>query len=304
MKFLSLRTLSYGLALVGVPVAATALYIQLGNPGMPDHPLEQRRSDQTQTMSQVQVEALVAGRVRETSTQDTDPEFINLIKQLQTRIIQTGGDVRGYELLGGALARVQRYREAADAFAQAASLSNEPRHKVLQLENMFAAADGYMSHDAIVLLESVKDFDNFRISYYQGVVAAQKGNLKDAAQIWTQTLQRTDVPAQLAQTLDQQIQQANQEIGLNTPTTEAVENYRNMTPEERDIMVNNMVSGLADKLDNNPDDLAGWLQIIQAYHVLERKEEAAKALATARKFFMDNPQALGRLTLLDAQLNP
>jgi len=303
MKLTSVRCISYGVAFIVVPAAAIALYLTLGSPDIPDHPLEERRNSQTETLSQVQVESLVAGRARTTQIEPISKEFLFLISQLEQRIDQSGGDTRGSELLGGAHARTNNYKDAWRAFEQAALRSNEPRHKILQLENMFAAADGYMSADSITLLNDVKDFDNFRIPYYKGVVQAQKGNLKEAAQMWADLLKRTDVPAPLAQTLSQQIQQANQEIGLNTPSDAALHTAAQMTDKERSVMIDGMVSGLAQKLEDTPNDLPGWLQLIQAYAVLGRTEDAGVALTEARKVFSDQPEALARLTIIDAQIN-
>ena len=41
-----------------------------------------------------------------------------------------------------------------------------------------------------------------------------------------------------------------------------------MSDEDRDAMIRSMVQRLADRLADNPDDLAGWRQLAKAYEVL------------------------------------
>lgn len=63
-----------------------------------------------------------------------------------------------------------------------------------------------------------------------------------------------------------------------------------------------MVQRLADRLAQNSDDLAGWLKLVRAYSVLDRKDEAAKALEQAKTEFSGDNQALQQLDALAAEL--
>jgi cytochrome c-type biogenesis protein CcmH len=55
-------------------------------------------------------------------------------------------------------------------------------------------------------------------------------------------------------------------------------------------------------LEQRGDDLAGWLKLVRAYSVLDRKDDALKALARARSQFTGNAQALQQLDRLAAEL--
>ena len=68
-----------------------------------------------------------------------------------------------------------------------------------------------------------------------------------------------------------------------------------MTPEARQQMIGTMVARLAGRLEQNPDDLPGWLRLIRAYGVLGKMDDAKKALATARTTFAKDPAALSQL---------
>ena len=56
-----------------------------------------------------------------------------------------------------------------------------------------------------------------------------------------------------------------------------------------------MVSRLADRLDENPDDVTGWSRLIQSYMVMGRKDQASDALNRALGHFADNETATNTL---------
>jgi len=58
----------------------------------------------------------------------------------------------------------------------------------------------------------------------------------------------------------------------NTPPS-----LENMTPEDRVAMVESMVSGLAARLQANPDDTEGWRMLARSYGVLGEAEDSAAA---------------------------
>ena len=62
------------------------------------------------------------------------------------------------------------------------------------------------------------------------------------------------------------------------------------------------LQGLAARLDQQGDDLPGWLKLVRAYSVLDRKDDAQKALARAKSQFSGNTQAIEQLDALAAEL--
>jgi cytochrome c-type biogenesis protein CcmH len=67
-------------------------------------------------------------------------------------------------------------------------------------------------------------------------------------------------------------------------------------------MIAAMVDGLAERLQRDGRDLAGWLRLVNAYAVLDRKDDARAALAKARSHFPGDEQALARLSALAQSL--
>ena len=55
---------------------------------------------------------------------------------------------------------------------------------------------------------------------------------------------------------------------------------------------------VADRLAKEGDDLSGWLKLVRAYAVLDRKTDALKALERAKSQFSGKPQALEQLDTL------
>jgi cytochrome c-type biogenesis protein CcmH len=75
-----------------------------------------------------------------------------------------------------------------------------------------------------------------------------------------------------------------------------------MNPGDRQAMIETMVQRLADRLTQNGDDLAGWLKLVRAYTVLDRKDDALKALGKAKTQFSGNAAALRELDALASEL--
>ena len=53
-------------------------------------------------------------------------------------------------------------------------------------------------------------------------------------------------------------------------------------------MIEQMVQRLAARLDQDGSDLPGWLKLVRAYSVLDRKDDAVKALQRAKSQFNGN----------------
>ena len=54
-------------------------------------------------------------------------------------------------------------------------------------------------------------------------------------------------------------------------------------------MIGQMVTGLAERLRQNPNDADGWARLVRSYAVLGDTEKMNAALAEARRIFKDRP---------------
>lgn len=85
--------------------------------------------------------------------------------------------------------------------------------------------------------------------------------------------------------------------GPRGPDAEDIAAAQEMSAEEQADMVDGMVAGLASRLEENPDDLDGWVMLIRSYEVMGRADRAQSAYDTAAAFFADRPEDLRAIRL-------
>ena len=76
----------------------------------------------------------------------------------------------------------------------------------------------------------------------------------------------------------------------------------NSSRDERQKVINEMVEGLAVRLEKDGKDLEGWMRLVRAYSVLGRTSEASAALAGARSNFAGDERSLAQLNALAQSL--
>ncbi|MFQ5959697.1 MAG: tetratricopeptide repeat protein, partial [Alphaproteobacteria bacterium] len=76
------------------------------------------------------------------------------------------------------------------------------------------------------------------------------------------------------------------------PTQEDVENAQAMSDDDRVEMIRGMVARLAGRLEDNPDDLEGWLRLGRAYGALGDAAGARDAYAQAATLAPDDADVL------------
>ncbi|WDI31309.1 c-type cytochrome biogenesis protein CcmI [Hyphococcus flavus] len=91
----------------------------------------------------------------------------------------------------------------------------------------------------------------------------------------------------------------NTQTGQRGPTQEQMQAAAQMGEDDRAAMIEGMVSGLAARLENEPDDLEGWTMLARSYAVLGRMQESAEAYARAAELAPDDVNLrLGRAEAL------
>jgi cytochrome c-type biogenesis protein CcmH len=73
------------------------------------------------------------------------------------------------------------------------------------------------------------------------------------------------------------------------PNAEQMAAAQDMNPGDRQAMIEGMVSGLAQRLKQNPKDRAGWERLIRARMVLGQSSQAAADYRAARQAFSGSP---------------
>ena len=75
-----------------------------------------------------------------------------------------------------------------------------------------------------------------------------------------------------------------------------------MSTADRMTMIEGMVSGLAEKLQSEPKNLAGWNRLIRSYSVLGKRDLAREAYQSAVAAFADDPTVIAQLESLAGNL--
>ena len=274
------------MALVCLPAIALATYLHTGSPGLPDQPLSARLN---QNLEDSSVEEMVLTAER--------------------HLAKNPDDAKGWQVLAGVYGRMNRPMDRARALQELIRLTEASPKLLTDFGEALTVAGGNivpvrareMFEEA---LRQQPDLD--KASFYLAVAQEQEGKFEEALARWTRlaTLRPNDDNWQgmIAQ------RQANMhdKLGIEQPaqpgpTAEQVEAASAMSEADRDEMIAGMVSGLAARLEDDPQDLPGWIRLIHAYSVLGQTDEARKALDKARAAFADQPD---KLAALNSQIPP
>ena len=260
---------------IAVPLAALGLYAGLGAPGVPSLPLAERQGEIADGES---LEGLATGLAR--------------------RLAREEGEVADWLLLARTYAQLNRYAEAAEAAGQAVARgADDPETNGFHGEMLVAANNGTVVPAAREAFARVleQDLANPRALYYAGLALAQDGQNERALELWTALARASQADAPWMPLLRQQMAEAADAAGKPLPEIAAapppaaapgpsaadVEAAAAMSDEERAAFVRAMVERLAERLEEEPDDLEGWLRLSRAYHVLGEPEQALAAVERA-----------------------
>jgi cytochrome c-type biogenesis protein CcmH len=302
-----------GLALIGTPALAAALYLGIGAPGMPDQPLGQRQGlaglpagNPSERPSQAEAE--MAGRTQ--PPEGIDPQYVQLVARLEQTVAGRPDDVEGHRLLANALTQLGRYAEAWRTYDRVIELAGGAAGAPVyaaKAEAMILAAGGYVSPEAADALAAALARDPAlpMARYYAGLALRQAGRLDDAIAIW-QGLRRDSRPdAPYPEWLDMMLADAAAARGPTPagapaapaeppapgPTQEEIAAAERMSPEDRSAMVEGMVARLEDRLTTEGGTVEEWLRLIRSFVELERPDDAERAYALAAAALADDPAA-------------
>jgi cytochrome c-type biogenesis protein CcmH len=289
-----------------LPLLALGLYLVYGSPRLPDQPLAVRLQDPA---SDQNIEALVA--------------------RVEARLRAQPEEGEGWEVIAPVYMGWRRYADAAEAYAQAIRLLGEsPKRLSGQGQALVLANNGVVTEEARRALERAVELDASLVEprVLIAIAKEQDGQFASAIEDWRALLAKEQGDAPWREMVEKRI--AADEARLagkpmagepvagadkpapagagpssqGGPSAADIAAAQSMSPPDRQAMIERMVQGLAAKLEQQADDLGGWLKLVRAYSVLDRKDEAMKALARAKSQFSGNTQALEQLDALAAEL--
>lgn len=287
-----------------VPLAAGSIYLGLGTPELEDQPFAERPPETLATIAgdvdAMDIEAMVAG--------------------LAERLESEPDDLAGWVMLGRSYGALARYDLAVAALERAAQLSGfEPDITAMLAEHRVFAADGLVTPAAKRDFETAlaKDPDQVAARFYLAMARAQAGDFQTALDSWLALAQVTPADAPWLPALREQIDLAARNLGIATPdlgiaeaptapgpTAADMAAAQDKTTDEQAAMIESMVAGLAARLEDEPDDLAGWRQLGRSYGVLGDAGAARDAFEHAAGLAPGDPDVLAQYAEAIAQAAP
>lgn len=315
-------------ALAGLVLAgAFALYTVIGAPGYPDLPIETRISIVEEQRAARPTQAEAEAQVPPQLFEDPDPRRAELVQQLRETMQEHPDEPRGLRLLAFEESRLGNFAAARDAQEHLIEVLGDAvtAEDVLALaETNFMAAGGYVSPETERLLNRVlgMDPDNLAARYYIGLMYAQQGRPDRAYPIWRNVLAESAPGDPWLRPIRERIEtvaaQAGDRVSLEDlrqppmqppsgapiagPSIEDMEAAEDLSPEDRQAMVENMVAGLADRLATDGGPPEDWARLIQAYLVLGQPERARPVYEEALRVFAGTEAALAPIREAGAAL--
>jgi len=162
---------------VAVPLLAALLYFAVGNPRAISSPA----GDDSQNVTREQIEGMVG--------------------RLATRMKENPEDLKGWVMLGRSYAVLDRYPEAAEAYANAVKRSPPDAQLLADYADAMAMAEGrkLLGEPERLIAQALKiDPDNVKALLLAGTVAFEKHDFKAAAAHWERILKLVPPDSDLA----------------------------------------------------------------------------------------------------------
>ena len=303
---------------LALPGAALLVYGYLGSPTQPARPFVHNAAPRL-------AEARAPAAPTPAPAGDTQavPSLDTMAERLAAKLEANPDSPQDWALLGRTYWQLGRFEDAAAALRWAVAL----RGDVAALQSAFGealtqVAGGTVTPEALVAFETALQLDGSHPAarFYIALAARQAGNDQAAYDGWLDLIGdlppdnpgRAAVLAQLQQVagaLGIDLQQAMPAVEpasppaaaplatapARGPTREDMQAAAGMSPEDRMAMIRGMVQGLAERLEEEPDDVDGWARLGRAYGVLGEREKAVEAYRRAAALMPPGSPALRQI---------
>ncbi|WP_225770936.1 c-type cytochrome biogenesis protein CcmI [Inquilinus sp. Marseille-Q2685] len=283
------RRVAFGLAVL-LPMAALAIYLAEGTPGLPSQPFASRDPGEREAVQSAVAEA----------------------RALEQRLAANPQDRAGWVELGRRWSQLGESAKAADAYGRAIGLSGggldgaDPELISLYGMALVGANGGTVTETARAAFQQVLSLrpNDIRARYILGVGNAQAGDDRAALELWQGVVRDSPADAPWLPELRQRLTDMAQRLGLDPktaipepqpaarPANGPAAAIASLPPDEQAKAIRGMVDGLAARLQQSPDDLEGWVRLARARGVLGEADAAADAYARAAALAPDNNDLL------------
>ncbi|RAZ92980.1 c-type cytochrome biogenesis protein CcmI [Mesorhizobium hawassense] len=276
-----------GVAVLAVPLLSWGLYGILGSPDLPSQPLAERLAKNP-----------------------ADSSVDELVARAEAHLAANPSDGKGWDVLAPIYLRLQRFPDAVTAYRNAIRLDGDSAVRQAGLgEAIASAAGGVISADAQNAFEAALKLDpaNAKANFYLAVGLAQEGRKAEAVAAWQKMLGQLSPDSPWRNAVQQALAEAGEpavaaDTPANGPDAQQMDAAQQMSPQDRQAMIETMVAGLDDKLKQNPRDEEGWMRLIRSYVVLGKADQARDALGRAVAAFGADSEQAKKFTAFAASL--
>lgn len=312
-------------AVIGWVVAgATGLYAVLGRPDLPAQPTLQTAETAAPAATAAATQGVAPASAAPTGS--VEEAIAKLIERLKDK----PDDAEGWRMLGWSYFNTERYAEASEAYAKAVKLDGSmPEVWSAYGETLVRSARGMVTDEALAAFDEALKIkaDDPRARFFKGMALEQAGNPTAAIESWLELAKSAPAGADwlpgVVTRIDELAAATNYDLkgqldklrdavatlpptgtlgmGQTTttergPTAADVAAAGDMTPEDRQAMIQGMVAQLAARLVDNPDDPEGWVKLIRSNIVMNNPDAAAAAYQDAKTALATMPEKLAIVT--------
>ncbi len=283
------------LIVILIPMSGIALYATLGVYGAKDQPFAARQAEIQQAEAK------------------KGPSIDDLVARVEEHLTKNPDDGRGWQTLAPIYQRLGQLVKAEIAFTNAIRIGAENKTIMGRMHNglgqiLTMKAEGRVSNQALIHFQKGKKKapEDPTGYFFEALAFSQLEQKQEAIEAWETLLARfgsdnppwLDVAKNTLATLKQESPEQ-----LKGPSSNDVEAAAALSDEDRKEFIKGMVSGLASRLDQNPDDFEGWQRLIRSYVVLGEKDKATEAISKARNQFSKDSEKTKSLEIIEKNLN-
>lgn len=261
---------------------------------------------------------------------DGEPASVDqVIAALEARLQDNPDDAEGWRMLGWSYFETGRFAESATAMRRAIQLApgNSEYHSMLGEALVMASKDEAISQDARTAFRRAVEIDpkDARARYFLAAAKDIDGQHAEAIEDWFGLLAETPADAPYAKDIRDVIRNVGKERGIEVekrlasakfappaggfktdgaeaatagipgPSPDQMAAAAALPQGQQDLMVQQMVDGLAERLKREPGDTDGWIMLLRSRMQLGETGKAQAALRDANAALRNNAGDLRRV---------
>lgn len=279
-----MRLAAFGVAAL-IALGALGAYLVGGSPGLEGRPY-------------AEVERRLA---------DADPETLTLSEQeerLRSIARRNPDDAQAQAMLGRFLSRTDRHLEGVAMMERSLRIEADPRVMSDLGQSLVALNEGQVTPEAerAFLAAASADPALPEPAFFLGAAAYEAGDRETAAERWAGIVGRLEPGDPFGQAIASRAADLLSRPQGGPVSEDDAAPFADADPDDTDAMVDRMIGGLEARLEDDPDDLSGWMTLARVRAMTGEPDAARSALTQARSRFGADAGADAIITALETAL--